>query len=236
MNPFGRRRHFLIDKLQYKLLAINIFYLTAIIFLFLVTIFAPVIVALYGDSSFERSAAAASDFLSLHNRVWPAVPVALLLISVHSILTSHRISGPLYRFRKVFRSIESGDLSVRCGVRTKDYLHRESDTINDMIHGLVAQVSRIKQQQHEIQAIRAELESVPGVESLPNLAQVLGRLDSRLAALDEDIAGFRLPEEETGTGTGTGSDAEEAGDLVAVTAVVDSYRTTSSLGDQRAGE
>jgi len=37
---------------------------------------------------------------------------------------SHRIAGPLYRFRKVFRSIEKGDLSVPSGVRKKDYLHR----------------------------------------------------------------------------------------------------------------
>jgi methyl-accepting chemotaxis protein len=232
MNLFGRRRHFLIDRLQYKLLAINIFYLTTIVFLFLVAIFVPVIIALYSDSSFERSAAAATDFLSLHKRVWPAVPVALLLISVHSILVSHRIAGPLYRFRRVFRSIEKGDLSVRSGVRKKDYLLRESNTINDMIEGLVGQVGRIKQQQREVQAVRAELGSFAGVESLPGLAQLLDRLDSRLAALDEEMAGFRLPEGETGEGV----DAEGAGDVVAVAALVDSCGTTSPLGDQRPGE
>jgi len=210
MKLFGRRRHFLIDRLQYKLLAINIFYLTTIVFCFLVAIFVPVIIALYGDSSFERSAAAAADFLSLHKRVWPAVPVALLLISVHSILVSHRIAGPLYRFRKVFRSIEKGDLSVRSGVRKKDYLRRESNTINEMIEGLVGQVGRIKERQREVQAARVELGAVAGVQSSPDLVQVLGRLESRLAALDDEIAGFRLPEGETG------SHAEEAGDLMAV--------------------
>ena len=143
MIGFGKRKRFLIDKLQYKLLGIHLFHLTCIIFLFLIAIFSPVIIALYSGSSPEQAEQASAEFLGLHKRIWPAVPVVLILISLHSIVISHRIAGPLYRFRKVFEAVEQGDMSIRAVLRKKDYLGRETGSLNQMIDGLEARIRSI---------------------------------------------------------------------------------------------
>ena len=192
MIGFGRRRRFLIDPLQYKLLAVNIAYLTIAIFLFLVAVFFPVILSLYRDSTFEQSAAASTEFLSLHKRIWPAVPVALILISLHSILISHRIAGPLYRFRNVFDRVKRGDLSVRAGVRNKDYLRREADTINSMIEGLAENVTAVAKGATDAREAYWDVQSLVAEEHRPGLTDAMTRLDSRLGELEERIRRFRL--------------------------------------------
>ena len=194
MIRFGRRRRFLIDPLQYKLLGINLAYLTVVIFLFLVAVFFPAILSLYRESTFEQSVAASTEFLSLHKRIWPAVPVALVLVSVHSILVSHRIAGPLYRFRNVFDRVKRGDLSVRAGVRDKDYLQKEANTINSMIDGLIENVSAIAQGATETREAYWSVHSLVTEEHRPGLTDAMTRLDSRLGELEERIRRFQLAE------------------------------------------
>ena len=97
MIGFGTRKKILIDRLQYKLLGIHLLHLTCIILLFLIAIFSPVIIALYSDASPAQAEQASAEFLGLHKRIWPAVPLVLILVSLHSIVVSHRIAGPLTR-------------------------------------------------------------------------------------------------------------------------------------------
>ncbi len=176
MIGFGKRRRFLIDRLQYRLLGIHLFHLTCITFLFLIAIFVPVILALYGSSSPEQIEQASAEFLGLHKRIWPAVPLALILISVHSILVSHRIAGPLYRFRKVFEAVERGDLSIRAVIRDKDYLGREADSLNQMIDGLEARVRSVDASVGEVHGAWTRLQAVLGAEHRAELASLGGRL------------------------------------------------------------
>ena len=54
----------------------------------------------------------ANQFLSLHERVWPAMLVALLLLGFHLVFFSHRIAGPLYRWRRLFSEVGAGNCWV----------------------------------------------------------------------------------------------------------------------------
>ena len=192
MIGFGKRKTILIDRLQYKLLGINLFHLTCIIFLFLIAIFSPVVIALYSGSSPEQAERASAEFLGLHKRIWPAVPVALILISLHSIVVSHRIAGPLYRFRKVYEEVERGNLSIRAVIREKDYLGREADCLNQMIDGLQARVRSIDDSIDEVRSAYARLEAGLGSASRAELAGLGGRLEMLRDRMDR----FRVPASE----------------------------------------
>ena len=141
MRRLNRRKQIIIDRLQHRLLAFNVLYLVAITVVTLSAVFGPLMLTLWSSASWEDKASAADDFLALHGRVWVPVALAILLVSAHAALVSHRIAGPLYRFREVFKQLARGDLSPRVVLRPRDYLSQEAQSINDMIGGLRDRVS-----------------------------------------------------------------------------------------------
>ena len=50
-----------------------------------------------------------------------------------TLIISHRIAGPLYRFKKVLKSLGEGDFSIPCKIRRKDALQDVAAAFNDMI-------------------------------------------------------------------------------------------------------
>ena len=52
---------------------------------------------------------------------------------ISTIFISHRIAGPLYRFKKVLSSLGEGDFSLACKIRLKDSLQDVAVVFNDMI-------------------------------------------------------------------------------------------------------
>ncbi len=95
--------------------------------------------------------------MSLHSRIWPAILILFVLLSAHSVFVSHRIAGPLYRFRKVMKSVASGDLSIRFTLRKKDYLAKEASLVAEMIAALRAKVGALKDHCSEVDALVAEV-------------------------------------------------------------------------------
>lgn len=59
-----------------------------------------------------------------------AVGLATIIIT---LFISHRIAGPLYRFKKVLDSLCEGDFSLSCKIRRKDALQDVAAAFNNMI-------------------------------------------------------------------------------------------------------
>jgi methyl-accepting chemotaxis protein len=68
--------------------------------------------------------------------LWLPLAGIFLLLTVHSLFVSHRIAGPLYRFRKVYEALAGGDLAIRANIRKHDYLHADARALNAMIQAL----------------------------------------------------------------------------------------------------
>ena len=143
-----RRRHFyLINKpLQYGFLALVLVYCYLFVVFLALALFVPDIVQM-GDHglSLEVRAAAADRFLAKRLWVWPAVITLVVIIAFHSFRSFWRVVGPLYRFQVVFKQVRSGDLSYPLTIRTKDYLHPEAETLNDMLRVLAEKLGGIQQ-------------------------------------------------------------------------------------------
>lgn len=79
-----------------------------------------------------------------NERLLPQVFLLILLIACGSIYLTHKIAGPLYRFRKSFEAVEKGDLTTRIYLRRNDEGMSVANSFNQMIRVLDESVSSLK--------------------------------------------------------------------------------------------
>ncbi len=195
-RPYKRRR-ILVDRFQYRLLFITLLYFVTILLIFSAVLFLPLVVQLFsGTLSPAEQAEAADQFLSLHTRVWPAVFLVFVFLAIHSIFVSHRIAGPLYRFRKIFRAVGDGDLSWHRPLRKHDYLGTEFDAINEMITSLRAKIKGIENPYREACALVVALERAIEHESRGNMHRITEELRHQMERLQVSLDQFRINHDE----------------------------------------
>jgi methyl-accepting chemotaxis protein len=182
----------LIDSLQYRLLLVNLIYFFTVVLVFASAVFAPAIIGVQ-SADWEQRQQAANQFLFLHTSLWPAIIVVFVLLVAHSVMVSHRIAGPLYRFRKVFDALADGDLTVRAGIRRRDYLRKEVDSINQMITGLSRLIGGVEEETGEVAALVGELERNLAGDSRQTRALV-ERLERSVSELTKRVYRIRVRE------------------------------------------
>jgi methyl-accepting chemotaxis protein len=203
MKRPNRRKYFVIDSLQYRLLAVTVAHFFVITLLIAVTLFLPLILKMESEklTPIEKQEAAA-EFLSLHARFWPAMLGILILLSVHSLVVSRRVAGPLAGFRRTLKAIGEGDLTVRARIRRFDYLSKEAASINEMLDNIRERLRRLQEEYG--QAYGMWLEFKGGLA--PGLAGELGRHSADLGARLDGVKGileeFRVRPGEASHGEG----------------------------------
>ena len=193
MSSFWRRQRLFIDRLQLKLMAINLLYLGVLALIFSSVTFGPHVYTLYNrDASIEAQRQAADSMLMLHSTIWPPLVVVALIFFYHSMVYSHRIAGPLYRFRKVFEEVQDGNLRARAVLRTRDLLHREAQALNSMVE---ATEERVEGVAHAVDAVHITVQDIQagsrfGACNVP--IAVIAHLAGRVEAIRGRLDGFRL--------------------------------------------
>jgi methyl-accepting chemotaxis protein len=197
-----RKQYSIVDRsLQYKVLAIIVTYSLVIVLFLAVCLFVPDILAMTKeDLSWEIRAAAAEKLLTLHSRVWPAIIAMVCVLGIHSVRIFHRLIGPLYRFRWAFAEIAKGALNFRVQIRRNDYLHRENESLNEMIDALASQCESMQQ------AGSRALDSLTALEQGSHKdsgghnpdPQLLKQHRQHLEDLIEQVTYFRVSAEENG--------------------------------------
>lgn len=132
---FGRRRTYIVNPtFQIGMLVTSLGYVVFLVFVVAVAVFAPLVLQLTqpGPDTIETSDAALR-LLYLHQVYWLPALLGVLVIALHSIGTSHRVAGPLYRFRRVHESMTAGVVPRRVTLRKGDQLLREADAVNAML-------------------------------------------------------------------------------------------------------
>ncbi|MFQ5897232.1 MAG: hypothetical protein ACE5JN_03205 [Candidatus Methylomirabilia bacterium] len=187
-----KRRQILVDAFQYRLLGINLLHFLTILMIFAAALFAPLMIQLdSGTLSWGEKQEVASEFLSLHARVWPPLFATLVLLSIHAIFVSHRIAGPLYQFRKLFTLVAQGNLSVRATIRKHDYLGKDAESINEMIAALRTRITGIEEQYEEVHAVLTELKRAIDSSSVEDMNEQIKHLELRMDRLKVSVNQFR---------------------------------------------
>ena len=191
MRRVLRRRNIFLDSFQGRLVALNFLYFGILLITFAGALFLPVVMELSDEAtSWQQKQQASTQFLTLHQRLWPAILLLFGLLAVHSVVITHRIAGPLHQFRRLFRSIASGDLSVRAAIRKNDYLTKEAVDINDMIAALRRQIDQCSEASEKALAALAAMREAASSGNLSEVQRLSGHVEVHLSRLDDGIGFF----------------------------------------------
>lgn len=126
-----------------------------------------------------RSAVIVASFLSMS--------LVAVLAVFFTIYDSHKIGGPLYRFRANLDQIGSGDLTLRTKLRDGDELKPFVDSINAMTESLKIKVNAIKESHEKMRSVIIEAKLKRDVEKLEELQRMADELSDKLAAFKVDM-------------------------------------------------
>lgn len=132
-----------------------------------------------------RSYLLANNFLSLHQYIWPAALMIMVFVSIHALFFSHKMAGPMYRFRQVFLALTAGKVPSQQRLRKGDYLQSEMKLINEMLDSLRSKITNIQETQKAIAG------SIAGIVQR---SHALSDKELTLLVEDLDTQGKRLAE------------------------------------------
>jgi signal transduction histidine kinase len=120
--------------------------------------------------------------------------LAIILITVATVIVSHRIAGPLVRIERSLQDIGKGNLSLSVKLRKTDELQDLAQQINDMTFSLKEKLKKPEQLTAKsltaVESIKAEL-----TKSQPDIAQLkflINELESGLNSAKEGFSEFTL--------------------------------------------
>jgi len=182
-----RRRNFLVDKnLQFRIIAASLGYVAFYIVMLAVVTLIPIFMEM--RSAYPGSYRAylhANSFLYLHKHMWPAVLLIMMAVSIHALFFSHKMAGPMYRFRQIFKALTAGKIPGQQRLRKGDYLQAEMKLINEMLSSLQSKISQVQETQKAV---------ANSIASIVQRSQALSDKDLTLLVEDLDTQGKRLAE------------------------------------------
>src|SRR5262245_60485946 len=194
MKTFIQRRYLLWDTVQPRFLAVSVAHQSLVFLVFAGSLFLPLILKLHNTPlSSPEAGTIGYQFTILHESIWPAFPFALVLILIHSVFFSHRIAGPLYRFRNVFRAISQGNLMIETKIRNHDYLQREAEGLESMVGELRSKLSTIQVDCHQLAGLVGELKTALQTHSSNGSTAVAVKLEHLVNRLVADVEQFKVP-------------------------------------------
>ena len=189
-----RRKRYIVDrKLQFRLLIYNGIYFLVITMAIWAGLFLPLALDLSNPTlSISEQGEVAGKILYLHSRLGPILLIVFLILSIHSVLVSHRIAGPLYRFKATFNQVAQGDLSRVVAIRKGDLLVNEQTKIEEMIGALSSRLKNIKKEHAAMeQALQSLIKSQGNVSE--NLSkEAIAQLEGCHLRLKKELEYFRL--------------------------------------------
>lgn len=188
-----KRKAFVFDRLQHRLLSVHLLHILTILLIFAGVVFVPLILKLeYGNLSFLEKQEVANQLLTMHYQVWPPLLLVFVLLVVHSAIVTHRIAGPFYRLRATLRLIKNGDLTVNVSFRKNDYLKEAAEDMNDLIAALRTTAVEIMREEQLASVALADLQRSINTGSLEDATQKSERIKTHLDSISRTVGYFKV--------------------------------------------
>jgi|LakMenEpi03Aug12_release.lakeMendotaPanAssembly.Ray.scaffolds.fasta_scaffold138287_2 hypothetical protein len=147
MTSQHKRRRYLVDAaLQYRMLIAGLVHGGLVLLALICGVLAPVVSDL-SSSPTRRFEEEALIMLYLHERLPWIVLSCVVVVSLTSIRQSHRIAGPMVRFKRHLRCLAAGELPPPLRTRRADMLKDEVACLNAAIDGIAARVDAVRNAQ-----------------------------------------------------------------------------------------
>ena len=129
-----------------------------------------------------------SDFI--FPAMFGIIIVVTLLIGVITIavtlLTSHKIAGPLYRLKAELEKMRGGDFSSDIHIRTKDQLQKLASEFNDMRVGLKGSITTIKDDWNAVKTRLRDVRQGLSEEDKKSISNSIEKIDTELSRFKTD--------------------------------------------------
>ena len=194
MTRILNRRKFVINrKLQLTFMIISFDYVILFCVVMGMYLFIPLMMDLDASgASLEEALVAARRILYFHEKFWPALLLALFAMGCHSILVSHKIAGPLFRFNLIFKAIKEGTLPLPVSLRRGDYLYREMENINQMVESLRGKLTELQEAQAHLNRSILECKDTAGHSSMEELMKKLDDLGDQGRNVEGKLGYFKV--------------------------------------------
>ena len=188
--------YFLRNDLQLRMISASLVYMCIVVAAMMTVMFFPIIQKMLTSSDLEVQYAAAQIFLSMNQRLIPAVGVMVGLIFVHQMILSHRICGPLVNFTHTFQRLREGDLTRKVVLRHGDLLKKECEKINEMIDGMAGLIAKARSDNDKLlQLLEETISQIDDQSTRARLEEILTEAKQDADALSKDLSQFKLPDE-----------------------------------------
>ena len=127
--PQVKRRRLLVSSFQYRLILYQVVYSFLVLAVVFIAGIAPLMRRI-GDPALplESRAEQAEALLLFHENVLPVIVPVFFVLIFHSVKVSHRIAGPIYRFRAVLTALGRGEFAQRVRLLAEG-------TVEETLHG-----------------------------------------------------------------------------------------------------
>ncbi|MCX5856255.1 MAG: methyl-accepting chemotaxis protein [Deltaproteobacteria bacterium] len=200
-EPYDRKlKNYIVDwDLQIRMIAHSLIYMFIIAIVTVTLILYPIVCDMVFSEDLEIQYRAAQTFLMVVKRLVPALLVILALYTLHQIIITHRICGPLVNFSHTFRRLAEGDLTRKVYLRQGDYLRKECQKINDMIDGLSVILKRITTNHQKLISSLEDISShVQDLDTKEKIASSLKIVKNDARYVTETLSVVKLEEDRQG--------------------------------------
>ena len=192
MKKFKRSRYIVNKRVQYSMGLVLISYFIVILLVVGIALFGPLFFSLNNkEMSLDVKSIIADQILYMHLYFWPAFIFVSCILVIHSILVSHRMAGPLYRFGLFFKKIREGDVSETISIRKHDYLHPEKDMMNEMIISIRNRIDVLKTEHKKAEDLLYEIQENGDIDKNDAMRKRLAELQKHLNSVSKELAHFK---------------------------------------------
>jgi methyl-accepting chemotaxis protein len=192
------RKRFYIHSIQRKYAFLTFLLLASYTFVLAMALFIPPILKLTGGSSLDEQAAAATQFIALSDRLWPAILISVPIFMVLSIGITNRFAGPVYRLEQSLKQIAEGDLGMQVRFRSGDDLQELAGLVNQIIHRQSEVLQTVQSVHQSLLETMAQIRSktVAPEQLNPMLEQIQIRIEQVESLLRQFKLGRPAPSED----------------------------------------
>lgn len=140
------RRKILINPAEQIRLGLNLFvYIAIYSIIFGFIIFYPLYTYMNSALTIDEGAVISRVVLYLHQRVWVGLFIVAALAGIHTIFSSHKMVGPMYRFQLMVKELIHGNYGLRIKIRKRDRFKEMEVLLNTLADELELGRNRDKQ-------------------------------------------------------------------------------------------
>ncbi len=192
VKRFFKRRRYIVDReLQFSLIRAHLILFSTALGFLAIGIFSPLVTELNGSGlPDERMLTAATMMLYMHERMWLLFGLTSVFLVLGLLRLSHKVAGPLHRFRQVLGEARAGSPRSDIRLRRGDFLHREAQLLNRLLADMSARGDMLRETGADVKSLRAKIMSMPGLnhKDRDGLMCELDRMRASLKILMEGVS------------------------------------------------